>query len=94
MNAPVNLSATDKRREYWAAFAEALVEHNRANRARANGKPELVGHFARVGIEQLGYVRALRTGDWSKTRIRPLSWFREQAQQQRAEKAAREARMA
>ena len=44
-------------------------------KARTVRDPILVAHFAVLAKGQFEFVRALRTGDFSKTPIRPLSHF-------------------
>ena len=60
------------RLEYWRAFNEA---HADACRARSQIEAVLASHYAGLAKGQFEFVRALRTGDFSKTPIRPLSHF-------------------
>lgn len=57
------------RRRYWQSHNEA---HAYARHARQQVEPVLASHFAQSARTCLEYTRALRTGDFSRTRIRPF----------------------
>lgn len=58
--------------DYLRAFREA---HAQSAGARRTEDPALSALYIALARRSFGYAAAIRNGDWSRTNIRPLSWF-------------------